>query len=117
MRNPTERLRDILDAIANIDRYSVRGRGAFEQDELVRIWILYHLQIIGEAAAQLGRVFHAAHPEVPWAQIVAMRNVLVHAYFGVDLNEVWRTVESDLPILKQQIEALINQLQTQGGSE
>ncbi len=68
------------------------------------------LQIIGEAAAQLGRVFHAAHP-------VAMRNVLVHAYFGVDLNEVWRTVESDLPILKQQIEALINQLQTQGGSE
>jgi uncharacterized protein with HEPN domain len=72
MRNPTERLRDILDAIANIERYSVRGRGAFEQDELVRIWILYHLQIIGEAAAQL---------------------------------------------LKQQIEALINQLQTQGGSE
>jgi uncharacterized protein with HEPN domain len=71
MRNPTERLRDILDAIANIERYSVRGRGAFEQDELVRTWILYHLQIIGEAAAQLGRVFHAAHPEVPWAQIVA----------------------------------------------
>jgi hypothetical protein len=57
--------------------------------------------------ARLPRVFHAAHPEVPWAQIVAMRNVLVHAYFGVDLNEVWRTVESDLPILKQQIEALI----------
>ena len=44
-------------------------------------------------------------------------NVLVHAYFGVDLNEVWRTVESDLPVIKQQIEALINQLQAQGGSE
>jgi len=117
MRNPTERLKDILDAVANIERYSVRGREVFEQDELVRTWVLYHLQIIGEAAAQLGKAFHAAHPEVPWAQIVAMRNVLVHAYFGVDLNEVWRTVESDLPTLKQQIVAIINQLQTQGGSE
>jgi hypothetical protein len=55
-------MRDILDAIANIERYSVRGRGAFEQDELVRIWILYHLQIIGEAAAQLGRGFSRGAP-------------------------------------------------------
>jgi len=76
MRNPTERLRDILDAVANIERYSGRGREVFEQDELIRTWVLYHLQIIGEAAAQLGKAFHAAHPEVPWAQIVAMRNVL-----------------------------------------
>jgi uncharacterized protein with HEPN domain len=51
MRNPAERLRDIIDAIANIERYSVRGREALEQDELIRTWILYHLQIIGEAAA------------------------------------------------------------------
>jgi len=117
MRNPTERLRDILDAVANIERYSVRGREVFEQDELVRTWVLYHLQIIGEAAAQLGKAFHAAHPEVPWAQIVAMRNVLVHAYFGVDLNEVWKTVERDLPILKQQVEALIDSLQPRDSSE
>jgi uncharacterized protein with HEPN domain len=117
MRNPAERLRDIIDAIANIERYSVRGREALEQDELIRTWILYHLQIIGEAAAQLGSAFHDAHPYIPWAQIVAMRNVLVHEYFGVDLHEIWRTVEKDIPILKQQIEMLLKQLEAQGDGE
>jgi uncharacterized protein with HEPN domain len=114
MRDPRERLMDILDAIAKIERYATRGQEAFEQDELIQTWILYHIQLIGEAAAQLGRAFHESHPEIPWAQIVAMRNVLVHEYFGVDLHEVWKTVERDLPILKQQIEALVERLEDQG---
>ena len=83
MRDPQERLRDILDAIARIERYAARGREAFEQDELIQVWIVHHLQVIGEAAAQLGQNFHDAHPEVPWPQIVAMRNILVHKYVGV----------------------------------
>ena len=114
MRDPKERLKDILEAIANIERYAARGREAFEQDELIQTWILYHLQLIGEAAARLGRTFHQAHPVIPWPQIVAMRNVLVHEYLGVDLQEVWRTVERDLPALKHRIEALVKQLEDQG---
>lgn len=113
MRDPKERLRDILDAIARIERYAVRGRQAFEQDELIQVWVFHHLQIIGEAAANLGRDFHAAHPGLPWPQIVAMRNVLVHEYFGVDLDEVWKTVECDLPALKQAIERLLETLEDQ----
>lgn len=70
--------------------------------------------MIGEAAAQLGRDFHAAHPQVPWAQIVAMRNVLVHEYFGVDWQEVWQTVERDLPTFGQQIETLLKRSKQQG---
>lgn len=95
-----EWLRDILEAIVRIERYRDRGREAFLADELIQVWMVHHLQIIGEAAAQLGRVFHEAHPEVPWPQIVAMRNLLVHAYFGIDLDEVWKTLETDLPELK-----------------
>jgi uncharacterized protein with HEPN domain len=72
MRDPKERLRDILDAIARIERYASRGREAFEHDELIQVWIFHHIQIIGEAAANLGRDFHEAHPEVPWPQIVAI---------------------------------------------
>lgn len=56
MRDPKERLRDILDAIARMERYAARGRQAFEQDELVQVWMLHHLQIIGEAAAHLGPI-------------------------------------------------------------
>jgi len=99
MRDPRDRLRDILDAIAKIERYAARGREAFEQDELIQTWVLYHIQLIGEAAAQLGRSFHDSNPEIPWAQMVAMRNVLVHEYFGVDLREVWKTVEKAFPAL------------------
>ena len=86
MRDPKERLKDILDAIGRIERYVAKGRAAFEQDELIQVWILHHLQIIGEAASQLGRDFHAANPVLPWPEIIAMRNVLVHDYFGVDLG-------------------------------
>lgn len=88
MRDPRERLRDILDGIARIERYAARGREAFERDELIQVWIVHHLQVIVGGAAQLGRNFLDAHPEVPWPQIVAMRNVLAHEYFGVDLGEV-----------------------------
>lgn len=111
MRDPGERLIDMLDAIARIERYAARGQKAFEQEELIQTWFLHHLQLIGEAAAQLGKTFHDSHPEIPWAQIIAMRNVLVHEYFGVDLQEVWKTVERELPMLKQQIEALLKRME------
>ena len=110
MRSPSDRLRDIIEAIERIERYAKRGREAFEDDELIQVWVLYHLQMIGEAAARLGREFHQAHPQIPWRQIVAMRNILVHEYFGVDTEEVWRTVEKDLPRLKQALSDLLENL-------
>jgi uncharacterized protein with HEPN domain len=66
--------------------------------------MVYHLQIIGEAAAQLGRDFHAAHHATSWPQIVAMRNILVHEYFGIDIDEVWQVIIGDLPLFKEQVE-------------
>lgn len=107
MRDPEEWLRDILEAIDRIERYADHGRKVFFADELVQIWMVHHIQIIGEAAGQLGRTFHDAHPEVPWPQIVAMRNLLVHAYFGIDLDEVWKTLERDIPALKAEVERLL----------
>ena len=82
MRDEKERLGDMLEAIERIERHAARGRNAFEHDELIQNWFVHHRQIIGEAAAKLGRDFHDAHPGIPWAEIVAMRNVLVHDYFG-----------------------------------
>jgi len=65
LRDPQERLKDILDAITRIEKYTTQGREAFEESELIQIWVIHHLQIIGEAAARLGKDFHAAHPEIP----------------------------------------------------
>ncbi len=107
MRSPQERLLDILEAIARIERYVALGKARFLEDELIQVWIVHHLERIGEAAARLGREFHEAHPQVPWREMVAMRNLLVHEYFSVDLEEVWETVVRDLPLLKAQIQTLL----------
>jgi len=104
-------LRDIIDAVDRVEQYAAKGRNAFEDDELIQVWIVHHLQIVGEAAAQLGREFHDAHPVVPWPQIVAMRNVLVHDYFGIDLDEVWNVVAHELPGLKAALQNLLAELE------
>ncbi len=72
--------------------------------------MVHHLQIIGEAARSLSETLRQSHPEVPWAQIGAMRNILVHEYFDVDLEEVWVTVERDLPSLKGTLQHILAQL-------
>ena len=107
MRDPRERLQDILDAVANIERYAVRGRRAFQNDELIQNWFVRHLQIIGEAVRMLPQEIRALAPEVPWSKIEGMRHILVHDYFAVDTEIVWNVVERDLPPLKRKIETLL----------
>lgn len=109
MRDDRERLLDIQEAIARIERYAARGRAAFEQDELIQTWVIHHLQIIGEAARALSAARKQQHPEVPWSQIAGMRNILVHHYFGIDAAVVWAVVERDLPSLHQQVAALLDE--------
>lgn len=107
MTDDTERLLDILEAIERIEKYAVHGHDRFEQDELVQTWIVHYVQIIGEASAQLSDELHSANPQVPWRQIIAMRNILVHVYSGVDLDEIWLVVERDIPVLKAQVQAIL----------
>ena len=110
MKRPRERVIDMLEAIEQIERYENRGRSSLDTDELVRVWMVHHLQILCEAAAALGRDFHEAHLGIPWAEMVAMRNVLVHDYGGIDPDEVWRTIKRDLPPLKRQLTVLAAEL-------
>ncbi|WP_292395917.1 DUF86 domain-containing protein [Methanoculleus sp. UBA303] len=116
MRGENERLLDILEAISEIERYAVRGREAFLEDELVQVWMVHHLQIIGEAAARLPPDLRSASSRVPWKQVVGLRNVLVHAYFRVDLDELWVVVDRDIPVFKEEITTLLSALTDKEGS-
>ena len=107
MRRDRQRLEDILEAIERIERYTAAGRAAFDRQELVQTWVVHHLQIIGEAVRGLSEGFREANVGVPWSQIAAMRNILVHDYFGIDANEVWLAVERDVPGLKAKVTALL----------
>lgn len=112
MRDPAERLRDILDAIAHIERYAARGRQAFERDELIQNWFVRHLQIIGEAAYALPKDLRDQRPDIPWSEIIGMRHILVHDYFVIDIDIVWDAVERDLPDLKGKVESLLRALES-----
>ncbi len=111
MRNPRERLLDILEAISNIERYALRGWEAFDRDELIQNWIIRHLQIIGEAARSLPQDVRDRATGIAWYKIVGMRHILVHNYFGIDKDVVWDVVEHDLPQIKQEIKILLEKLE------
>ncbi len=114
MRDPAERLRDILDAIAAIERHAGKGRAAFDKDELLQTWFLHHLQTIGEAMRALPEDVRALSPDIPWPQIVGMRNILVHGYFEIDAEAVWNAVAEGIPTLKPQVQELLRRLEENG---
>lgn len=107
MRNPEERILDMLEAIKRIEKYAVRGRHAFTGDELIQTYVVHNLQIFGEAAFKLPLEYRDQHPEIPWSKIMGMRHILVHDYFAIDLDIVWNVVENELPLLKQKLQEII----------
>ena len=73
-----------------------------------RIGWVNHITLIGEACRALPDEFQASHANVPWADIIAMRNLLVHHYFGIDAEAVWSVVERDLPESKWSIQTILD---------
>jgi uncharacterized protein with HEPN domain len=103
MRLDQERLHDILEAIAAINRYAIQGKAEFDHNELIQVWCLRHLEIIGEAAVRLSEETRNKMPNIPWRQLIGMRNILIHGYFDVNWNQVWNVVANDLDILHNTI--------------
>jgi len=109
VRDDLARLEDMLAAIERIERYAVEGRERFERDELVQVFFLHQLMILGEAASRVSSAFRDATPDLPWRQMMGLRNVLVHGYFTIELDAVWGVVERDLPPLKEQLQRLLDE--------
>lgn len=109
MRTDRDRLRDISDAIERINDKLPRDKAEFIRSDLIQVWVLYHIQVMGEAANGVSAEFRNRHKEIPWKDIVATRHLLVHQYFGIDLDEVWNTTQQDLPRLQQQIRQILEE--------
>ncbi|MGE3551244.1 MAG: DUF86 domain-containing protein [Geobacter sp.] len=98
----------IADALCQIEQYTAGlDDSGFRESRLVQDAVIRQLEIIGEASKNVSSALRSQHPEVPWKDLAGFRDKLIHHYFGVDIVSVWLSVTTDLPILKQQITALI----------
>ena len=83
------------------------SREAYDTDENLRLALTHLIQVIGEAARQVSREFSNTCPEIPWADIIGMRNKVVHDYLGIDEDIVWEVATKDLPGLVAALEPIV----------
>jgi uncharacterized protein with HEPN domain len=96
-------LKHIMEAINRIEDYtSGVEKEEFLENSMMQDAVVRQIEIIGEAAKQLSGSTLDEY-DLPWSDIAGMRDKLIHNYFGVDIDQVWETLEKDLPELKQKI--------------
>jgi uncharacterized protein with HEPN domain len=107
-------LRDILIA-AKLVQEGVNG---FDKETLAADWVrlsavIRQIEIIGEASRRLSKEFRLQHPEIPWREIVGMRDILIHAYDQLEIDDIWDTATRDIPDLISKVEPLVSNLPDQ----
>jgi uncharacterized protein with HEPN domain len=103
-------LTHILECIHRIEDNMEHGRDAFMASHTLQDAVLRNLQTMTEATQRLSTELKDRHPEMPWPQISAFRNVLVHNYLGIDLDNIWAILQRDIPPLKRTIEAMQSEI-------
>lgn len=104
-KDPKIYIEHILSAIQKINQYTTDlSIEQFIEDDKTHDAVIRQLETIGEAAGQLEDEFRQQYSNMPWKFMLAMRNKLIHEYFDVDLEIVWKTVKESLPELKKQLE-------------
>lgn len=104
------RLKHMLDSVNAILSF-IKGkrRASLDNNRLLISGIIREFEVLGEAARQISDQTVHSYPKWPWKQLIGMRNRLIHAYFDVDYDIVWKTAKEQLPILKKQLEDAIFQ--------
>jgi uncharacterized protein with HEPN domain len=104
----TDYLKDILDNAEKARRFVLGVEyAAFREDEQKVYAVVRALEIIGEAARHIPRNLRLKYPDVPWSKMTGMRDKVIHDYFGVDLEVLWKTVQQDLPELQQAVAKML----------
>jgi len=104
-------LEDIIQSADKIRRYT-KGLeyDDFVRNEMVTDAVLRNLEIIGEAAGNIPDDIRSRYPHIPWRRIVGLRNIVIHAYFNVDLNIIWQIVTVNLPEIRHDIGSVLEDI-------
>lgn len=105
------RLQHMLDAVLEVIEFTHgKERSDLDDDRKLKHALVRLLEIIGEAANGMSSSIKEEYPDIPWKEMIGMRNRLIHGYFDVDLDIVWQTVSKDIPPLKPLLENVIDEL-------
>ena len=98
----------ILQNIKKVESFS-KGleRNELEENELKQYALVRAIEVIGEAAKNMPAEFKSRYPLIPWKNIIGTRDIMIHRYFGVDLDVLWSIIKQDLPKLKEQIKEIL----------
>ena len=111
MRNATDSLQDILDAIAAVERFTANvSFDEFAQNDEKIFAVEKAIEIMGEAVKNVPDSLKKSYPEIPWKSIAGMRDKLAHQYWQIDVEVIWKTVKNDLPIVKRMILEILTEL-------
>jgi uncharacterized protein with HEPN domain len=102
------RIRHMLDSAKEAMSF-IRGRkrSDLDTDRMLVLSLVKSVEIVGEAASKVTKESREGHPEVPWLNIIGMRNRLIHVYFDIDLDRVWDTITEDLPPVIAALEKIV----------
>ncbi len=100
----------VQECIARIELYTAEGKLTFLADTKTQDAVLRNLHTLAESSRRISEPLKASRPDVDWRSIAAFRNVVVHDYLGIDLNQVWDIVQNDLPGLKRAVAAMLKGL-------
>ena len=103
IRDSIEKIEYLARTLHTQDNFEIKW---IEQDAIIR-----NLEVIGEAAINISDGMKQSYPDISWKEIRGMRNVVTHQYFGIELSEVWSTVINDIPLLKKQVQKIIEDLE------
>jgi len=106
-KNRTIFIRHILENIKKIEDFSKGiSKEELKNDELRKYAIVRAIEVIGEAVKNLSNEFKEKHKDIPWKEIIGTRDIMIHKYFGVDLEIVWDIIENNLPDLKKKLKSI-----------
>ena len=106
MKDPHVLIQHALECVERIMSYTDGGETVFMASGLIQDAVVRNLQVMCESVSRIPEDVRNMHPEIEWRGISGLRNILVHDYLGVDVEQVWQVVESRLPELKSSLEAL-----------